>query len=237
MVSRRDLIVGGACVAGAGLGYAVMPHRRVSLMGKKKFAELVPTSFTGWSSRDASDLAPPVEAGGEVARIYDELVERVYTSDRTGAQVRMLIAHGPTQTSELMLHRPEACYPANGYVILQSKVVGVPIAPRTALPSRRLVAESHEARENIVYWTRMGEYLPISDADQRNKRLLMVLHGYVPDGVLARFSTIATDSGAALGMVEDFIPALLRAVAPGDRRALIGTARAQAMAVAGVSST
>jgi EpsI family protein len=232
MISRRDIIIGGSCVAAAGLGYAVTPHRHVSLMGRKKFADLIPSKFTGWISRDASDLAPPVEAGSEVARIYDELVERIYTDLQTGAEIMMLIAHGPTQTSDLMLHRPEKCYPANGYEILQSKVVSVPLAPKVQLPARRLVAESHLARENIVYWTRMGEYLPTSDPDQRTTRLITVMHGYIADGVLARFSTISQQSDAALGMLEKFIPAMLRAVAPADRRTLIGTARADGMAVA-----
>jgi EpsI family protein len=230
MIDRRDLLIGGACLVAAGVGFAVTPHRHVSLMGKKKFAQLIPANFKGWTSRDASDLAPPVEEGSEVARIYDELVERVYTDQQTGDQVMMLIAHGPQQTNELMLHRPEKCYPANGYLILQNKPIALPLAPRIDLPARKIVAESHNARENIIYWTRMGEYLPTSDFEQRNARLATVMHGAIADGVLARFSTISPQSDTALAMLARFIPQLLRAVDPTDRRTLIGTVRADAIA-------
>jgi EpsI family protein len=235
MIARRDLLLGGACLAGVGLGYAVTPHRRLNLMGGKKFAQIIPANVPGWVSRDASDLAPPVEQGGEVDRIYDELVERIYTSKTTGEQIMMLIAHGPLQTNELMLHRPEKCYPANGFSIKQSQPVRLNLGAGAVLPAREVVADSHDGRENILYWTRLGEDLPTSNREQRATWMVQVLHGYVSDGVLARFSVIAADPNRAMATLKAFIPAFLQTVSPKDRRTLIGTSRSNLLA--GVSRT
>jgi EpsI family protein len=178
-----------------------------------------------------------VEEGTLAARIYDELVERVYTSKTMGAQVMMLIAHGPQQTQELQLHRPEKCYPANGYLISGSAEIQLPLGGGATLPARRMIADTRDSRENVIYWTRIGEELPASARQQSSMRLSNVLHGYIPDGVLARFSIVSPDTKQAMAIISAFIPALLRSVAPDDRAALIGTRRATALTAAGLSRT
>jgi hypothetical protein len=75
----------------------------------------------------------------------------------------------------------------------------------------------------------MGEFLPISAGQQREDRFRIAVQGIIPDGLLARFSTVGADPANAWRELEQFIPVLLEAVSPDQRRVLVGTERGLAM--------
>ncbi len=77
--------------------------------------------------------------------------------------------------------------------------------------------------EHITYWTRIGEYLPTSTGDQRAVKLQSGFKGIVPDGILVRLSTFGESEAASFAALEAFGAALIRAIAPGHRAALIGS--------------
>jgi EpsI family protein len=230
MTRRRDFLVGGACAAAAGIGYGLMPRRRVSLQGVARLDQFIPRSFGDWTSRDVSDLVAPQTPDSVAARIYGETVGRVYQQTSSGWEVMMLLAHGDTQSNDLQLHRPEVCYPAFGFAISDSQAIALPLPGGVTLPARRLVATAPGRQEDIIYWSRLGEFLPTDGAQQRLDRLTTAMHGFVADGLLARFSVVGADTGAAFAAVGGFIGELVRAVPDHWRTCLIGTARARAMA-------
>jgi len=234
MIGRRDIIIGSACLAGAGAAYALRPRRHVSLLDRgRTVEEIVPRSFTSWKSQDVTDLVAPKIEGSLASQLYNETVGRVYRNGDSGEEVMMLLAHGDTQSEDLQLHRPEICYPAFGFAISQSAVTDVGLAPRVTIPSRRLVADAPDRRETIIYWSRLGEYLPLDRRQQQLDRLKTSMKGDVADGLLARFSMLGADSAAAVGVLERFIPVLVRSVAADHRDVLIGSQRAAALAAAG----
>lgn len=232
MSSRRSFIIGGACLAAAAAAYGLTPRRKVSLLGDAKLGSLVPMAMAGWTARDVSDLiAPPTDDSLE-AKLYGEQVERVYQDAATGVQVMMLLAHGATQSNDLMVHRPEVCYPAFGFKLSNNRRIDMPIAGGVAVPGRALVADAPDRRETIVYWTRMGDLLPIDGSEQRWDRVKLAMKGIVADGVLSRFSIVGDDVNANFATLERFVAALLQATSPEGRRALIGTDLAAALNLA-----
>ena len=148
---RRQLLIGSACLASAGLAFALTPRRRLSRLGGASLDQITPRRVGDWSSRDVSGLAPPSTADSLVAKLYDQVVERVYAHEPTGDEITMLLAHGASQTNELQLHRPEVCYPAFGYRISDDRTLALRVAVGVELPARRLVAESQGRQENIIY--------------------------------------------------------------------------------------
>lgn len=234
MIARRELIIGGACVAAASASYALKPRRRVSLQGAVKLDQLIPRSFGAWTSRDVSDLVAPQAPDSLMAKLYGETVGRVYQRVSTGTEIMMLLAHGDTQSNDLQLHRPEVCYPAFGFAISRSQPIQLPLPGGVLLPSRRLVASAPGRQENIIYWSRLGEYLPTDGTQQRVDRLTTSMHGYVADGLLARFSALGPDAEPVFATLTQFIGELIRAVPPSRRIGLIGTSRASAMVAAKV---
>jgi len=221
MNSRRSFLIGGACLATAGAAYAMTPRRRVSLLGDTTLAQLLPMSVPGWTGRDVSGLVAAASDGSLEAKLYNETVERVY-EDPSGAAVMMLVAHGPTQSNDRQLHRPEICYPAFGYKILDSRVRAMPLGRGVSLPGRTLLAEQGGRREFIFYWTRLGEYLPTDGTQQRVDRVRMALKGQISDGVLARFSMVEVEPEVALSHLTSFVAALVSATPAARRPALIG---------------
>lgn len=234
MIGRRDLLIGSACLAGAGAAYALVPRHHVSLLRGLTVDKTVPHAFGEWASQDVTDLVAPKIEGSLASRLYGETVGRVYRRDQGGAEIMMLLAYGDTQSDDLQLHRPEICYPAFGFAISQSAVTDVALAPKVSLPSRRLVADAPDRRETIIYWSRLGEYLPLDRKQQQIDRLRTAMKGDIADGLLARFSVLGADPAAAIGVLERFIPGLVRAVAAEHRDVLIGSRRAAAMAAAGI---
>jgi EpsI family protein len=229
-LSRRNLLIGATCVAGTIGAFALTPRHRVALMARGALEALVPTAFGTWTSRDVTDLVAPKIEGDLVSRLYDRSLERIYSDAVTGATVMVLLAHGDTQTNELQLHRPEVCYPAFGFEIASTQTEMLALAPGALLPARFLVAEAPGRRENIVYWTRLGEFLPTSENEQRLDRVKTALRGVVADGLLARFSLVSDDSAGASTILTAFVTDFVRSNAPAKRAAFVGTRLAAALA-------
>jgi EpsI family protein len=233
MIGRRDLIVGAACLAGAGVAYALQPRRRVSLLEHgKRLEEIVPRSFAAWQSQDVTDLVAPKIEDSLASRLYRETVGRIYRSAESGEEIMMLLAYGDSQTEDLQLHRPEVCYPAVGFSLSHDDATSIDLGRNVSIPSRQLLAEAPDRRENIVYWARLGEYLPIERRQQQIDRLKTAIRGDIADGLLARFSMLSSDSPMAVNVIKGFVPLLVRAVPADQRGVLIGTERAAAMVAA-----
>ena len=149
----------------------------------------------------------------------------------------MLLAYGGRQSDELQLHRPEVCYPAFGYALVRNEPLSLPIASGVTLPTRRLAATYEERHESIIYWSRMGELLPQSAAQQRAARLKIGMQGIVPDGLLCRFSMTGDNVEQNWSTIETFVVDLLAAIAPGKRNVLIGDELAGLLAKGEAPST
>ena len=189
MIARRDLLIMVGCFAGAGAAFSLRPRRRVSLLGQKIWMHSAAECRT-WSARDVGDLIAPPASESLEARLYGQTVERVYQDSSTGAEIMMLIAYGDTQTNDLQLHRPEVCYPAFGFQISGNVPVSLSVRDGVEIPARQLVADAPGRRETIIYWTRLGEFMPADGTEQRLDRLKTAMDGYIADGILARFSAL-----------------------------------------------
>jgi EpsI family protein len=233
---RRDMLIGSACLVGAGAAYLAVPRQHVSLLPQGgSLDRIVPRAFEGWASQDVSDLVAPKIEGSLASKLYSETVGRLYSrSSGGGGDIMMLLAYGNTQSDDLQLHRPEICYPAFGFAISQTAPINLPLGGGVSLPSRRLVADAPDRRETIVYWSRLGEYLPVDRKEQQFDRLRTAMKGVIADGILARFSVLGADPAVGVEALVQFIPALVRAVQSNRRDVLIGTQRAAALAASGV---
>jgi EpsI family protein len=220
-------MAGALCVGGAVLAHQLRPHRYVSLLSSANLDDLVPRAFGAWTSEDVGDPLALNAPGTLSSKLYNQLITRSYSNGR-GAPILMLLAHGERQSDELQLHRPEICYPAFGYQLLQDERTEVALGGDVHLPARRLVAKSPTNRERVIYWTRLGESFPTSSAEQRRARFENTIHGVVPDGVLCRFST--ADSADAWNGLGSFLQDLVKATGAHGRRVLVGTERSAQLA-------
>lgn len=229
MISRRDMMVGGMLLGASAGAWAWTPRNKMSLLGARQLEALIPNAFGQWRTLPSSALVVPEEEGSLASKLYSQRVGRVFANADNEAAM-LLIAYGDTQSDSLQLHRPEVCYPAFGFDLRKMADVSIPLAANVAIPGRRLEAASNMRTEQILYWTRIGEFLPASGAEQRWARLRSEIGGTIPDGVLVRVSSFGTDPERGFALNRQLAADLLAAVSPATRRVLVGTDSARALA-------
>ena len=222
MLHRRDLLLGLPLMAAAGGALALTPRNRLNLLGKEKLENLIPLNIGSWAVTPSNALVlPPPREGSLTAELYSQQVSRLYISE-SKIPVMLVIAYGDTQSDSLQLHRPEVCYSAVGFEISNSRPIDVPLGGQSHLPARALVATSNDRVEPIVYWTRIGDFLPVSGGQQRAMRLRTEMAGYVADGVLVRMSTVGEASDDIFTGLGEFAAAMLAESDPRALPALVG---------------
>lgn len=227
MLSRRDALLALGCGCALAASQWLRPRRPVRLLPPgQPLDRIIPREMPGWASSEGGDIIVPRTPGSLASRLYSATVARLYTHAGSGIQVMLLVAYGEQQSDLLQLHRPESCYPAVGFQIRQRRMMDLPLPSRASLPAVALTAVSGDRVEDILYWTRLGEALPRTASEQRRDRLEQAIHGEVADGVLVRASIVRTAGAQEFAALESFMLALIAAVRPGARSALIGTALA-----------
>jgi EpsI family protein len=205
-LDRRRFLIGGALAAGSVAAFARKPSQSVDILGTRKLEALVPKRIGSWTFLTSSGLVVPTEDALSDT-LYSQLLTRVYTNGDE-SPVMLLVAQSAGQTGVLQVHRPEYCYPATGFEL--SPIVPVPLpAGNRSIQVNNLTASQPGRVEQIVYWTRVGNNMPLSWADQRLVVAMDNLKGLIPDAVLTRISTIDSNRDAAFERLADFAERLL----------------------------
>ncbi|OYW15425.1 MAG: EpsI family protein [Sphingomonadales bacterium 32-65-25] len=221
-INRRDVLLGGALLTGAGGAAALVPRGRLVLMPKGHELEaIVPKKLGGWTYVPTPGIVMPRTEGTLSAKLYGDVLSRVYVSE-SRLPVILVMAYGPVQNDLLQLHRPEVCYSAVGFQVSGTTPAKLPLAAGVELPIRELVAESDRRVETITYWTRVGDDLPTNGTEQRIAKLKQQWAGYVADGILVRMSCAVPPEPGVRDQLAEFARELVKAVPAVDLPALIG---------------
>ncbi|NIJ07803.1 EpsI family protein [Sphingomonas vulcanisoli] len=222
--SRRDLLIGGAMAATAGLSWARAPRHRIASIAPGGLEKVVPLKIGPWHYEPASGIVlPPPDALAKL--LYDQQISRSYVADNE-LPIMLVAAYGSSQGGALQVHRPEICYPASGFRLTDTRLHPLTVRPGDALPARFFTATSDTRTEQVLYWTRIGDVLPTSWTQQRLAIMRNNLVGEIPDGLLLRVSTIHTDEAYATRALERFCRDLLADAGRDGRRKLVGPAYA-----------
>jgi EpsI family protein len=221
---RRAFLSGLACAGASGAALTLTPKRGENRLLRTSLANLVPANIPPWhfgKSGDGVVVARPDET--LPPEEYDQLVGRTYTTSRDDLPpVMLLVAYGSTQGSTLRLHRPETCYPAQGFRTSDVADTVLALGGRERIAARRLTETRDERVERILYWTRIGNEFPTSTLTEYSAILRSVLKGVVPDGVLVRISTILEDTSAADRAIDLFLNSLSAASRDEGQAVLFG---------------
>lgn len=153
-------------------------------------------------------------------KLYTEIVTRVYVHS-SGYRVMLSLAYGSDQRGALQAHKPEVCYPAQGFM-LRTNEAGRVSTGFGDIPVRRLFATLGTRHEPVTYWFTVGDTAVKGNTQKRIVELSFVLTGRVPDGLLFRVSSIDSDAAKAFQMQDMFVSELLRSVSPAERKRLSG---------------
>lgn len=212
-----------ALMCGASIaGYVARPNAKAGEKGASISLEaVVPKSFADWT------LLP--EQGAQVVnpqtqelldKLYSQLMTRTYIN-REGYRIMLSLAYGDDQRGGLQAHRPEVCYPAQGFKL--GKIEDGALATSFGnIDVRRLNTALGARNEPVTYWLTVGDQVVQSNLDKRIAQIRLGLTGQIPDGLLFRISSIDNDNARGFAMQQNFAAAMMAAVPSPVRKQLGG---------------
>ncbi len=203
-------------------GFAARPNARAVDRGTAISLErAVPKSFGTWTElpNQAGQVVNP-QAKSLLDKLYSQLLNRTYVN-REGYRIMLSLAYGDDQRGGLQAHRPEICYPAQGFRLNGMKD-GVLTTSFGNIEVRRLSTTLGARHEPVTYWLTVGDRVIQSTFDKRLAEIRFGLTGQIPDGLLFRVSSIDKDEARAYEMQRAFTAELMSAVSADGRRQLGG---------------
>ena len=211
------LMLAAAVGAIAGRPTAKLADERpaVSLEG------MIPGKFGDWRDVPMGHMQVVNPQTKEILdRLYSQVLTRIYVNSG-GYRMMLSLAYGSDQRGTLQVHKPEVCYPAQGFTV-QSDQAGLLATPFGAIPVRRLFTTLGTRKEPLIYWFTVGDKAVQGSTQKKIAELLLGLTGRIPDGMIFRVSSIDSDLTRANQLQEQFIVQLLQSVSPADRKRLSG---------------
>jgi EpsI family protein len=212
------VLMGAASVA----SIAARPSAKASQKGRSiSLKNAVPEQFGDWVAlRDQGAQVVNPQVQEQLKKLYSETLTRTYVNSQ-GYRIMLSLAYGEDQRGTLRAHKPEICYPAQGFK-LQSNVEGSVVTDFGTIPVRRLNTSLGERIEPVTYWFAMGDRAVMNNIDKRIVQLRLALSGQILDGLLFRVSAIDADSDRSFRMQDKFVNDLLRSLPVSERVRLSG---------------
>lgn len=222
LISFKHLVIGVCMFAAAGMALALKPTQKIADGGPTVDLEtLIPKTFGDWKiDATITPLIANPEQEAMINKIYNQTLTRTYVNSRN-ERIMLSIAYGGDQSDSMAVHKPEVCYPAQGFQILKNKV-GTFATGEGDIPVKRLVATQGQRIEPITYWTTVGDTVAIKGVAWKFQQIKYGLTGKIPDGLLFRISSIQADESAAYRNQDDFTRALIGAMTPEGKERIIG---------------
>lgn len=209
----------GASVASIGIREnAARPTQALGI----KLDAAVPEQFGDWTMTPQPVQVVNPETKALLDSIYSQILTRTYVH-KDGYRIMLSMAYGDDQRGGLQAHRPEVCYPAQGFKV-NSTVDGSLATDFGPIEVRRLTTNLRSRQEPVTYWLTTGDFVIRDVWDKRKAQLRAAFTGQIPDGLLFRVSSIDEDSARAFAMQQRFAADMMSAVSAETRRKLSGLA-------------
>lgn len=204
------------------LSVVLKPNKKIvdsSLM--PNFEDMIPREFGSWKV----DTKLPMILGdpameGKLNAIYSQNLSRTYVNE-SGVRIMLSIAYGVDQSDSMQVHKPEVCYPAQGFVI-NSIAKGLLNVANKQIPVTYLDTAMNSRREFVTYWILVGDEVVDGGMQRKLKQLEYGLQGIVADGLLFRVSSLGSAGEEEFLYQKEYIHSLLSSMGSNDRSMLIG---------------
>lgn len=210
-------------LAASGLAMALRPtHKIADQRPELELQAMIPKAFGDWREEllSSAQIVDPQQKA-VIERIYKQTLARTYVNPE-GYRVMLSIAYGSDQSDSMQVHKPEVCYPAQGFA-LQNKEAGSLAISTGVIPVTRILATLGQRNEPVTYWTTVGDQVVQSGINKKLIEMSYGLTGRIPDGILIRISSIDKDTERAYGMHDVFAMQLTTGLSPDVRHRIVGT--------------
>lgn len=221
-VRWRALMAAALMAAAAVLTWIGRPSELLAdRIGQPDLARMFPAQFGHWSVTDVGlVVAPAPDVQARLDALYDQVLTRSYVKP-DGQTIMLSVAYGGDQSDATRAHRPEVCYPAQGFDLSWDQPAQVSTAGGT-LAVRTLMSHLGERNEPITYWIVVGEQVALSGLQQKLAQMRYGLRGLIADGMLVRVSSIDADRSHGFALQAEFIADLAAHMPAAERARAFG---------------
>jgi EpsI family protein len=218
-----SLLTGIAMIAASLLAIALTPTKMAADTNPTiNLSTLIPKQFGNWQQAQELDIISDPNAKAVSGKIYDQTLSRTYINTH-GEQIMLTIAYGKDQRNGMQVHKPEACYPAQGFKITRPTNGTLSLTTNTKeIPVRRLVAVQGTRVEPITYWITVGDEIALDGIKWKLARLKYEITGKVPDGLVFRVSSIDKNYAHAYLVHAHFVNDLFGVLTDAEQARLAG---------------
>jgi len=220
---RKSLLLLVLMLATAALAIVLRPSARIADERPPiDLKAMIPVQFGDWHEepQHAAYVVNPQQK--EVLdKIYNQTLSRTYINAK-GYRVMLSIAYGGDQSDSMQVHKPEVCYPAQGFQLLNTTAATL-ASPFGPLALKHVDTRLGQRREPVTYWTTVGDQIVRGGVNKKLVEMSYRFTGKIPDGLLFRVSSIDPEIAPAYAIHASFINQLLAAVTPEQRLRLAGS--------------
>ena len=222
-LTKTAIVLAAAMCIVSAAGIAARPEKAARNGPTISLESAVPKVFGGWKALpEQTSLIVNPQATEYLYGLYSQVLARTYV-DANGYRIMLSLAYNDDNRGGLQTHRPEVCYPAQGFKLGDVQDGRLPTAFGD-IEVRRLTTSLGQRVEPVTYWLTVGNEVVNSRLDKRLAEMKMALTGQIPDGLLFRISSIDGDSTRAFAAQQRFAADLMGALPLGVRKQLSGLA-------------
>ncbi|HMN75147.1 MAG TPA: EpsI family protein [Burkholderiaceae bacterium] len=200
----RALVVALLMLAGSAAAVLAKPTKSLAdQIGIPNLDAMLPKQFGEWRvDTNMPTILPSPDVQAQLDKIYNQVLSRTYVN-KSGQRIMLSVAYGGDQSDGTSAHRPEVCYPAQGFAITSNQLTTLYVGGRE-LPARRLMSKLGQRNEPITYWVVVGDEVVTTGIGQKLAQMRYGLHGVIADGMLVRISSIDADMERGHKLQEQF---------------------------------
>ncbi len=220
----RALVVALLMLAGSAAAVVARPTKPLAdEIGIPNLELLLPKQFGEWRvDTSLPTILPSPDVQAQLDKIYNQVLSRTYVN-KNGQRIMLSVAYGGDQSDGTSAHRPEVCYPAQGFAITSNQLTTLHVGDRE-LPARTLMSKLGQRNEPITYWVVVGDEVVTSGLGQKLAQMHYGLRGVIADGMLVRISSIDGDMERGHKLQEQFASDLFASMDHAAAARLFGAA-------------
>lgn len=219
---RRGFVAAGLMFAGSALAVGMRPRKHMAdEIGMPDLETLFPKQFGDWRvDTNIPVILPSPDVQALLDKIYNQVLARTYVNAQ-GQRIMLSVAYGGDQSDGTSAHRPEVCYPAQGFAISSNRAGTLQVGSRE-ITVRRLMSALGQRHEPITYWVVVGGAVVTSGIGQKLAQMRYGLRGIIADGMLVRVSNIDPNMARGHALHEQFLRDMAARMAPAGAYRVFG---------------
>jgi EpsI family protein len=206
MPGRTSAFLGALMVGTSIFANVARPKRLLAdICHRAPLSEELPKQLQRWKKLQV-EIQPVIDPTQQAVLkyLYTETVTANYIN-ASDSVVMLSLAYGKDQSDGHDIHKPDLCYPAQGFSIVEQSQIPLVLDAHRNFPVQYMMARKNERVEPMIYWTTAGNFTYRNKFEKKVIGFKYSRDDLIPDGMILRASMLENNSKVALDLLYDFV--------------------------------